>query len=161
MFWKKSYDKVVFLEKSNRYFVTPYALPRLIWRYYNMPLMWDLTWLRSSSISLEGYGSKIRKVSRCRAGVSNEPILATRQEFFLTKSNSRTKHNWQSILGVLINAALLSFYFILHYYLFFDTIDQWLFQLIIFTLLLISEYNIWSNDLICWGFFRLRKGHSI
>ena len=42
-------------------------------------------WLRSSSISLDGYGSKIRKVRRCRLAVSNEIILRTRQEFFFTK----------------------------------------------------------------------------
>ena len=36
-------------------------------------------------ISLDGYGSKIWKVSRCRRTVSNETILATKQEFFFTK----------------------------------------------------------------------------
>ena len=36
-------------------------------------------------MSLDGYGSKTRKVSRCRPAVSNETILATRQEFFFTK----------------------------------------------------------------------------
>ena len=36
-------------------------------------------------ISLDGYGSKIRKVSRCRPTVSNETILGTKQEFFFTK----------------------------------------------------------------------------
>ena len=30
-------------------------------------------------ISLDGYGSKIRKVSRCKPTVSNETILATKQ----------------------------------------------------------------------------------
>ena len=38
-----------------------------------------------NSISLDGCGSKIRKVSRCRPAVSNVTILATRQEFFFTK----------------------------------------------------------------------------
>ena len=42
-------------------------------------------WLRSSSISLDGYGSKIQKVSWCRIAVSKETIIATRQEFFFTK----------------------------------------------------------------------------
>ena len=37
-------------------------------------------------ISLDGYGSKIRKVSRCRPTVSNETILATKQEFSFTKA---------------------------------------------------------------------------
>ena len=36
-------------------------------------------------MSLDGYGSKTRKVSRCRPAVSNETILATRQEFILTE----------------------------------------------------------------------------
>ena len=46
--------------------------------------MWDNV-LRSSSISLDRYNSKIRKVSGCRPAVSSETILATRQEFILTK----------------------------------------------------------------------------
>ena len=36
-------------------------------------------------ISLDGYGSKMRKVGRCRPTVSNETILATKQGFFFTK----------------------------------------------------------------------------
>ena len=36
-------------------------------------------------VSLDGYGSKLRKVSRCRPTVSNETILAPKQEFFFTK----------------------------------------------------------------------------
>ena len=36
-------------------------------------------------ISLDGYGSKIRKVSECRLAVSNKTILTTKQEFFFTK----------------------------------------------------------------------------
>ena len=42
-------------------------------------------WLGPSSISLDSYDSKIRKASRYRPAVSNETILATRQEFFFTK----------------------------------------------------------------------------
>ena len=34
---------------------------------------------------MDGYGFKIRKVSRCRTALSNETILATRQKFFFTK----------------------------------------------------------------------------
>ena len=34
-------------------------------------------------ISLDGYGSELQKVSRYRPEVSNETILATKQEFFL------------------------------------------------------------------------------
>ena len=36
-------------------------------------------------MDLDRYGSKIGKVSRCRPAVSNETILATKQEFFFTK----------------------------------------------------------------------------
>ena len=36
-------------------------------------------------IALDGYGSKIQKVSRCRPTVSNEINLATKQEFFFRK----------------------------------------------------------------------------
>ena len=42
-------------------------------------------WLESSSISLDGYGSKIRKVIRCRHAVLTEIIVAIRQEIFFTK----------------------------------------------------------------------------
>ena len=42
-------------------------------------------WLRSSAISLDGYCSKTRKVSRCRPTVSNGTVIATKQEFFFTK----------------------------------------------------------------------------
>ena len=40
---------------------------------------------------MEEYGSKIRKVSRCRLTVSNETIVATKQEhiyIFFTKVSS-------------------------------------------------------------------------
>ena len=46
-------------------------------RYYNNAT--------NARISLNQYGSKIRKVSRCRPTVSNETILETKQEFFFTK----------------------------------------------------------------------------
>ena len=36
-------------------------------------------------ISFDGYGSKIQKVNRCRPTVSDETILATKQEFLFTK----------------------------------------------------------------------------
>ena len=41
--------------------------------------------MRSSSISLDRHGSKIRKVSRCGPAVSNGTIPATGQEFFFAK----------------------------------------------------------------------------
>ena len=37
------------------------------------------------SISLDGYSSKIWRVSRCRPTVSNKTILSTKKEFFFTK----------------------------------------------------------------------------
>ena len=36
-------------------------------------------------MSLDGYDSKMKKISRRRPIVSNETILATKQEFFFTK----------------------------------------------------------------------------
>ena len=45
--------------------------------YYNIAI--------NVRMSFDRYGSKIRKVSRCRPTVSNETILATKQEFSLTK----------------------------------------------------------------------------
>ena len=39
----------------------------------------------SVRISLDGYGSKIGKVSRCRPTVLNETILGAKQEFFFAK----------------------------------------------------------------------------
>ena len=53
----------------------------------------DSNWLKGYSnnntinvrISFDGYGSKMQKVSGCRPTVSNETILATKQEFFFTK----------------------------------------------------------------------------
>ena len=48
-------------------------------------------------ISLDGYGSKIRKVSRFRPAVLNEAILATKQEFFFTQVVPV-----QSITGILL-----------------------------------------------------------
>ena len=38
---------------------------------------------------------------------------------FLYKSINHTKHSWQCIIGFLINAALLNFYFIVQSYFFF------------------------------------------
>ena len=42
--------------------------------------------MRSNPISFDGYGSKIRKINRCRLVVLNKTILATRQELFFTKA---------------------------------------------------------------------------
>ena len=69
-------------------------------------------------ISLNRYGSKIRKVSRRRPTVSNETILETTQEFFY-KNSPHTKSNWHCTIGFLIKTASLNVYFIIHYHLFF------------------------------------------
>ena len=48
-------------------------------------------------MSLNGYGSKMRKVGKCRPTVSHETILATKQEFFFTKvvpAQSITDYYW-------------------------------------------------------------------
>ena len=117
-------------------------------------------WLRSSSVSLDGYGFKIRKVSRWRSAASNETILATRQEVFFTKLTSadqgnlltRAKHNLHCIIVILINAGLLNFYFILHCYLFFGK------EIYFFECLYFSEYDIRVS---LYVFFWLKKGTSI
>ena len=54
---------------------------------------------------MDGYGSKIRKVSRFRSTVSNETILATRNQVFFYKSSS---------LRSITDMILLGFWLILH-----------------------------------------------
>ena len=69
-----------------------------------------VTWLRPRPISLDVYGSKIRKASRCRPVASNQSNLATRQEFYLTKVAIV-----QSINGIILldfSLILLSWMFI-------------------------------------------------
>ena len=99
--------------------------------------------------SLDGYGSKIRKVSRCRPTVSTETILATKQEFFY-KSSPRTKHNWHCTIGFLFNTDLQNVYFILHYLSFF--VKNFFFECLYF-----SEYDIRMFLIVFW----LRNGPSI
>ena len=53
--------------------------------YFILTSWCEIIWMKSSSISLEGYSSKMQKVSRCRPKVSNKMFLATRQEFITTK----------------------------------------------------------------------------
>ena len=65
-------------------------------------------------MSLDWYGSKTRKESKYRAAVSNETILATRQETFFTKVTP--VQSITGIIGFLINAALLNFYFVKIYF---------------------------------------------
>ena len=97
--------------------------------------------------SLDGYGSKIRKVSRCRPKVLNETILATKQEFFLYKISFRTKHNWHCFIGFLIITAPLNVYFILHYHLFFR-------NFFFLEGLYYSKYDIWIFLFVFWLRYR-------
>ena len=96
-------------------------------------------------------GSKIRKVSRCRPAVSNETILATRQEILFTKAIPVKSITDIVLLVFLINTALRNFYFIIHYYLLFRK------EIYFFDCLYFSEYNIRMSLCVLW----LRKGPSI
>ena len=95
-----------------------------------------ITWLRSSLMSLDVYGYKIRKVSSRRV--------------FLYKSSSLTKHNWNYIVELLINAALLNVYFILCYHLFF-------LKKFIFTDVYISVNMVFECRYISFGWERSNK----
>ena len=64
-------------------------------------------------VSLDGYGSKLRKVSRCRPTVSNETILAPKQEFFFTKETPAQSITDIVLLGfwlMLLPAMFISSY---------------------------------------------------
>ena len=98
---------------------------------------------------MNGYGSKKRKVNRCRSTVSNETILTTRQEFFFTKV--APEHNWHCIIGFLITAALLNFYFILHCHLFFCK------EIYFFECLYFSKYDVECRYII----FGWEYGHQL
>ena len=120
------------------------SLPQRFWKIFSTTWLWKIsmgplcyhhilaagklrsidsnkTWYYDNAInvriSLDGYGCKIRKVSRCRPKVSNETILATKQEFFFKKVSP--VQSWHCTIGFLINTAPLNVYFILHYHLFF------------------------------------------
>ena len=107
--------------------------------------------MRSSAISLDGYSSKIRTGNRCRPAVSNETILAFRQEFFFTKVAPV-----QSITGF----VLLDFWLMLLSWMFTSS-----YTIIYF---LVKKKFIFSNVYIsvnmifeCLYIFWLRKGPSI
>ena len=110
-----------------------------------MPLIW-ITWLWSSAISLDGHGSKIRKVNRCRPTVSNGTILVTKQEFFFTKVAPRTKHNWHCTIGLFTNIA--SLYFIQQYHLFFRK-ELIFFRMFIFQWNDIQKHHVECTTEIC------------
>ena len=99
--------------------------------------MWDNV-LRSSAISLGEYGSKIRKVNRCRPRISNGTILATKQALFLSKLVPIQSITDIALLVFSISTAPL--YFILHYHLFFR--KEFSFLLNVYISLYFSEYDI-------------------
>ena len=67
-------------------------------------------WLRPRWKSLDVYGSKIEKVSRCRPVASNETSLVTRQEFYFT--NIATAQSINGIILLDFSLILLSWMFI-------------------------------------------------
>ena len=108
----------------------------------------------SSPISLNGYGCKIRKVSRCRPAVSNETILATRQEFFFTKVAPI-----QSITGILLldfSLMLLSWMF--QIFISSDT-NIYFFIKNLFFRMLIFQWTRHSNVFICY--FGSERDHQL
>ena len=107
-------------------------------------------WLRSSSISFDGYRSKIWKVSRRRPVASNETILAIKQVFFFTKVAPI-----QSITDI----VLLDFWLMVVSWMFISSyttiyISQ---RNLFFECLYFSEYDIRMSLYVIW----LRKVPSI
>ena len=101
-------------------------------------------------ISLDWYGSKIRKVSRCRPTVSNETILVIKQEFFFTKATPI-----QSITDI----VLLGFWLILLPWMFMSSYTTiYFFVKNFFSNGCISVIR-YSNVLIC--FFGWEIGHPL
>ena len=100
-------------------------------------------------MSLDGYGSKIRKLSRCRPTVSNGTILATKQEFFFTNVAPIQNITDIVLLGFLL---ILLLYFILHYHLFFRK------EFFFFSNVYISVNTIFE---CCYLFFSWEIGHLL
>ena len=109
-FCLKTFKKCTWIEKLNHRCPLPCPFPpkiRALFSYFRRRAMETsplstssyalVTWLRPRPISLDVYGSKIRKARRCRPVASNETNLATRQEFYLTKVATV-----QSINGIIL-----------------------------------------------------------
>ena len=97
-----------------------------------------VTWLRPRLISLDVYGSKILKASRCRPVASNETNLATRQEFYLTKVATV-----QSINGIILldfSLILLSWMFISCYTIIYFLVKKFIFSNVYVPVITIFEY---------------------
>ena len=112
----------------------------------------EIMWLRSSSISLDEYGPKIRKISRCRFSVSNETIPVTRQEFFLTKITPV-----QSIT----DTALMVFWLMLLSWIFIPSYTAIYFfvKTFVFSNVYISDNTIFECLYLCFGWER-EEGES-
>ena len=108
-------------------------------RYYNNAI--DLR------ISLDGYSSKIRKVSRGRPTVSNETILATKQEFFITKVASIQSITDNALLVfwlILIPSVFISSYTTIYFF-----VNNFVFECLYF-----SECDIWMFLFVFWLRYR-------
>ena len=85
-------------------------------------------------IFLDGYGSKIRKVSRWRPIVLNEAILATKQEFFFTKVAPVQCMTDIALLGfwlillpwMFISSYITICFFVRNFFFFWMFIFQWI-----------------------------------
>ena len=76
-------------------------------------------------ISLDGYGIKIQKVSKCRPTVSNETIWATKQEFFLTKLDPVLLMFWLILLPWMFISSYITCIFSERIFFFWMFIFQW------------------------------------
>ena len=91
---------------------------------------------------MDGYGSKIRKVSKCRPTVSNETILINKQEFFFTKVD-----HVQGITDI----VHLGFWLILLSWIFFHPTPNYFFvKDFFFECLYFCEYNIRMFLFVFW-----------
>ena len=100
---------------------------------------------------MDGYVSKIRKVSRCRPAVLNETILATRQEFFFTKVAPV-----QSITDIVLLdfwLILLAWMFISSYNNIYFFVKKFIFPNVYISLSTIFEY--------LYMFFGWERGHQL
>ena len=122
-----------------------------------------VTSLRPRSISLDVYGSKIRKASRCRIVASNVTNLATRQEFYLTKVAAV-----QSINGIILldfSLILLSWMFVSCYTTIYFFVKKFIFSNVYVPVNTIFEcldmFFGWdrSNQLITYATGRGTGGH--
>ena len=81
--------------------------------------MWDNV-IEINWIFLDGYGSKIRKVNRCRPALSNENIVATRQKGFFYKSNISVLDFWLMLLSWMFILSYTTIYFFVKKFIFSD-----------------------------------------